>query len=73
MADKLMYIPNDDTQIIPFLDYNYWLKHLDTESTNQNSLKVPNVVTPTNKKTILKTLGTRVINSPLSPPSLIFI
>ena len=56
MADKLMYIPNDDTQIIPSVDYKLWLKHLDTQfndSTNQNSLKVPKVVEATNKKTLL--------------------
>ena len=44
MADKLMYIPNLMTHVIPSsVDYNYWLKHLDTqlnESTIQNSLKV---------------------------------
>ena len=56
------------------VDYNYWLKRLDTqlnETTNQNSLKVPKVVNPMNKKTILKTLGTSVINSLLSPLSLV--
>ena len=56
MADKLMYIPNDDIQNYPFLDYNEWLKRLDTlinEPTNQNSIKVPMVVKPTNNKTIL--------------------
>ena len=39
MADKLMYIPNSDTQIV---DYNKWLKRLDTpldEPTNQRSIK----------------------------------
>ena len=47
MAYKLMYFPKDDTKIISCLDYNYWLKRLDTqlnESTNQNLLKVPKVV-----------------------------
>ena len=46
MADKLMYIP----KINPFVDYNKWLKNLDTqlnEPINQNSLKVPKVVKPT--------------------------
>ena len=40
MADKLMYNPNVDHQITPFVDYNWWLKRLDTqlhESTNQNT------------------------------------
>ena len=48
MADKLMYIP----KINPFVDYNKWLKNLDTqlnEPINQNSLKVPKVVKPKKK------------------------
>ena len=52
MADKLMYIPIDDTQ--NFVDYNYWLKRLDiqlNELTNQNSIKVTKVTKP-NKKTL---------------------
>ena len=62
MSDKLMYIPNDDTQ--NSVDYNQLLKL--NKPTNQNLLKAPKVVKPTNKKT----LGTGVINSPMSPPSL---
>ena len=57
-------------KIASSVDYNYWLKRLDTqlnESTNQNSLKVPKVEKPTNKKTLLKTLGTSVINSTYVP------
>ena len=49
-----MYIPNKDTQNCLFQIFNYWLKRLDTqlsESTKQNSLKVPKVVKPTNEKT----------------------
>ena len=55
MDDKLMYIPNDDTQFIPSVDYNQWLKRLDAllnESTNKNSVKIPKVK-QTNKKTLL--------------------
>ena len=47
-----------------------WLKRLDTQlikSTKQNLSKVPKVVEPTNNKD-LKTLGTSVINSQMSPP-----
>ena len=36
---QLIYIPKDYTQIIPFIDYNKWLKRLDTqlnETTNQS-------------------------------------
>ena len=35
----------------PSVDYNYWLKHLINESTNQNSMKTPKVAKLTNKKT----------------------
>ena len=31
MADKLMHIPNYDTQNTPFIEYNFLLKHLDTK------------------------------------------
>ena len=31
MDDILMYIPNDDTQNTPSLDYNWWLKRLETQ------------------------------------------
>ena len=40
-----MYILNYDNQITPSVDYNLWLKRLDTqliEQTNQNTIKVPN-------------------------------
>ena len=56
MTDKLTYIPNDDAQINPFVDLNYWFKHLDTQlakPTNQNSIfkiQVPKVVKLTNTK-----------------------
>ena len=60
-------------KIIPFVDYNSWLKRLDTqliELSNQNSVKVSKVIELTNKKRYHQTLGTSVINSPMSPPSL---
>ena len=53
MDDKLMYNPNNDTQIIPSVVYCKWLKRLNTqlnEPTNLNSIKVPKVVKSTNKK-----------------------
>ena len=31
MANTLMYIPNNDTQITPSVDYNQLLKRLDTQ------------------------------------------
>ena len=60
-------------KITYFVNINWWLKRLDTqinEPTNQNSIKVPKIVKPTNKKNYYKTLGTSVINDPMSPPSL---
>ena len=45
MADKLMYIPN-----VNALKYLLWSLQLN-KSTNLNSLKVPKVVKPLNKKT----------------------
>ena len=58
MADKLM-ITNNDTQTYPSVDYNYWLKSYDTQLNKQT------------RKCYYKTLGTRVINSPMSPSFLI--
>ena len=54
VADKFIYIPNDDTENYPFCRLqletcSYQLY----EPTNQNSIKVLNVVRPTNKKTLL--------------------
>ena len=57
MADKLMSISNDDAQNLD-MQLN--------ESTNRNSVKVPKDDDLSNKKT----LGTGVLNSPMSPPSL---
>ena len=56
MAYKFLYLPNDETKIAPSVDSNYWLERLDTqlnETTNQNSIKVPKVVEPTNMKMLL--------------------
>ena len=54
MADKLMYIPNADTQNYPFCRLQLVVDTQLKESTNQNELKVPKVVRPTNKKTLFK-------------------
>ena len=43
-------------KITPSVDYNLWLKRLDTqlnEPTNKDSIKVPKVINPTNKETLL--------------------
>ena len=47
MADTLMHHSNDNTKIYPPVDYTQL-----NEPTNQNSIKVPKVVKPTNKKTL---------------------
>ena len=69
MADKLMYVLNEDKQITP-LDYNQGLKRLVTqlnESTNLNLVKVPKVVKPTKKKTLLKIFGDQCNKKPNVP------
>ena len=48
-----MYIPNKDTKNYPSVDFNNWLKRLETQlnkPTNQNLIKVDK---PTNKKILL--------------------
>ena len=60
-------------KIIPSVDYNQGMKRLDTkhnEPTNQSLIKAPQIVKPTNKKTLFKTLGTKVINCPM--PNVLF-
>ena len=69
MADKLMYVLNEDKQITP-LDYNQRLKRLVTqlnELTNLKLVKVPKVVKPTNKKTLLKNFGDQCNKKPNVP------
>ena len=53
MADKLTYITNDDTQNYPFCRLPLVVDTQLNELTNQNSIKVPKVAKPTNKKTLL--------------------
>ena len=53
MADKLMYIPNDDN---PSVDYNQQLTRFDIQlnaTSNENSIKLTKVVKPTNKKNVI--------------------
>ena len=74
MADKLIYMPNDDTQNYPFCrlilvveNWNVWnTQH--NETTNRNSQKSPNLLGQRITKRYYKTLGTSVITSqsPLS-------
>ena len=70
MTNKFIYIPSDNTQITPSVEYVSWIKCLDTllnGQTYQINEKSPKL---TNKKRYYKTLGTSVINSPMSHPSL---
>ena len=39
-------------KITPSVDYNWWMSHVN-KPTNQNSIKVPNIIKPTNKKVLL--------------------
>ena len=68
MADKLIFIPNDDTQIYPFCRLQLVVERLHTqlnEQTNQNSI-VPKVVKPQIRNIIKNSaLGVSVINSPI--------
>ena len=63
MADKLMNIPSDDTQNYPFCRLQLVVEtiwHSISWNNQSNAIKVPKVVKPTNKKTLLKTLRTSV-------------
>ena len=70
MADKIVYILNYETQNCTYCRLQLVVEMFGSQlnkQINQNAMKVPKVVKPTNKKP----LGTRVIKSPLSPPSLV--
>ncbi len=60
-------------KISPSVDYNHWLKRFNTQlskQTNKNSINSPKLLSQQIRKKYYKTLGTSVINSPMSPPSL---
>ena len=67
MADKLMYIPNDLNK-----KYPYWRLQLvvDTQSNNPTKQKSLKLLGQRIRNWCYKTLGTDVINTPMSPPSL---
>ena len=68
-----MYIPNDMYKVTPSVDCNQGLKRLDNqliETTNQNSMKPPKLLSQRIRKCYYKTLGTSIINISVSPPSL---
>ena len=64
MADKLIYIPNDDTQNYPFSKLKLWLKvwTQNNDPTNQNSLKPPKFLSQRIRKHY-ETFGTSVIST----------
>ena len=79
MADKLMYIPNADTQIYPFCRLHSVFVTFGHSTLGPTQHKFPKILKkkvlrddmPTNNKRYYKTLGTNVINSPISPSSLL--
>ncbi len=74
MADKIMYISNDDIEISFSVVCNEWMKRLDTKldkPTNKNSIKDTKVLNKRIKKRYYKTLGTSLITSPMTPSSLL--
>ena len=69
MIDKLMYIPDDDTQIAPSVENNLWLKRQDTQLNNPIN-QINKLLSQRITKRYCKTFGTSVINIPMSPPAL---
>ncbi len=68
-----MYILHNYTQNYPLYKLQLVVESLETqvnEPAKQILIKAPKVVNSTNKKTLSLNLGTSVINSPMSPPSL---
>ena len=54
-----MYIPNDNSQNFSSVDYNQWLKHLETQLTKPIKInKKPQIIKIIKQKTYYKTLGT---------------
>ena len=70
MAEKLMYIPNANTQNWPFFKLQLVIEmfgHWTNKPTNQNSIKVPQIVMPTNKKTLFCEFGYYYNKQPIVP------
>ena len=69
MADKLLYIPNEDTQNYPFCRLQLVVLTFGHSEMNlSNFYKSPQSFKANERKRYYKTLGTSVINNPLSPP-----
>ena len=69
MDNILMYILNDDTQNYPFCRLQIMLETL-RPSTYYNTITVPKILGQRIRNHYHKTLGTSVIYSTMSPPSL---
>ena len=73
MANNLMYIPNDDTQNYHICRLQLLVKMFghSTFRTKQSKFnnKSPKLSSQLIRKSYYKTLGTKVINSPMSPHS----
>ena len=73
MSDKIMSSPIMIHNITLSVDYNKWLEHVVTqltEPTNQSSIRSLNWLSQKYENVFKKLLGTSVINSPMSSPSL---
>ena len=64
MADKLVYIPNDDIQNYYFCRLQLVLDTQPNKPTSQISITVPKCASQRIRKLYHKTLGTIAINSP---------
>ena len=70
MTDRLMYIPNEDTQNCPFWRLQLVVETFghSTKWANQSKLiEVPKVVKPTNKKILLQNFGAEGNKQPIVP------
>jgi len=70
-----MYIPNANTQNWPFFKLQLVIEtfgHSTNKPTNQNSIKVPQIVMPTNKKTLFCEFGDYYNKQPIVPSLLTY-
>ena len=71
MADNLIFIFNDNTQIYPFCRLKLAVETLYTQLNESTNQKSPKLLRKRIKKRYYKTLGTSVINNPLFPSSMV--
>ena len=70
MVEKFMHIPNDNIDLYPFYRLQLVIEtfgHSTDKPTNQNSIKVPQIVMPTNKKTLFCEFGDYYNKQPIVP------